>query len=164
LEHQGKLSPAANFHGGRGRSHTRNAPLPSLTGRTALNKAHLRTKKTPPKGSSSDPRAAFVVTHQDVTQNCSAPRGSILCRAEQTRGCDRRPGSIPRQRRLAISPLAPNSQPQASAATGEEARASGPNFIAMSCPELWRSWGTCPETDWLAAHVGRPRARYGVAP
>jgi hypothetical protein len=38
-----------------------------------------------------------------------------------------------------------------------------PEFAAMSYPELWRSWDTHPEPEWLRAHVGRLRARYGVA-
>jgi hypothetical protein len=39
----------------------------------------------------------------------------------------------------------------------------GPEFVAMSYPELWRSWDTQPEPKWLQTHVGRLRARYGVA-
>jgi hypothetical protein len=39
----------------------------------------------------------------------------------------------------------------------------GPAFISMSYPELWRSWDACSEPDWLQAHVGRLRGRYGVA-
>jgi hypothetical protein len=39
----------------------------------------------------------------------------------------------------------------------------GPEFAAMSYPELWRSWDTQPEPRWLQTHVGRLRARYGVA-
>jgi hypothetical protein len=39
----------------------------------------------------------------------------------------------------------------------------GPEFVAMSYPELWRSWDACPQPEWLRAHVGRLRARYGVA-
>jgi hypothetical protein len=39
----------------------------------------------------------------------------------------------------------------------------GPEFIAMSYPELWRSWDAHPDTKWLRTHVGRLRARYGVA-
>jgi hypothetical protein len=38
----------------------------------------------------------------------------------------------------------------------------GPEFVAMSYPELWKSWDACPQ-PWLRAHVGRLRARYGVA-
>lgn len=39
----------------------------------------------------------------------------------------------------------------------------GPDFAAMSYPELWRSWDPSPQAEWLGAHVGRLRARYGVA-
>lgn len=39
----------------------------------------------------------------------------------------------------------------------------GPEFVAMSYPELWRSWGACPQPEWLRAHVGRLMVRYGVA-
>jgi hypothetical protein len=37
-----------------------------------------------------------------------------------------------------------------------------PDFVAMSYPELWKLWDTCPTPEWLPAHVGRLRARYGV--
>jgi hypothetical protein len=36
-------------------------------------------------------------------------------------------------------------------------------FLPISYPELWRSWDTLPQPDWLPAHVSRLRARYGVA-
>lgn len=39
----------------------------------------------------------------------------------------------------------------------------GPEFVAMSYPELWSSWGACPQPEWLRTHVGRLKARYGVA-
>jgi hypothetical protein len=39
----------------------------------------------------------------------------------------------------------------------------GPEFIAMSYPELWASWDAHPEPNWLPTHVSRLRARYGVA-
>ncbi|MBZ5703472.1 MAG: hypothetical protein LAN84_16685 [Acidobacteriia bacterium] len=39
----------------------------------------------------------------------------------------------------------------------------GPEFVAMSYPELWRWWEAHPEPEWLPTHVGRLRARYGVA-
>ncbi len=39
----------------------------------------------------------------------------------------------------------------------------GPEFVAMSYPELWGSWGASPQPGWLQAHVGRLRARYAVA-
>ena len=39
----------------------------------------------------------------------------------------------------------------------------GPEFVAMSYPELWRWWDTQTEPEWLLAHVGRLMARYGVA-
>jgi hypothetical protein len=38
-----------------------------------------------------------------------------------------------------------------------------PEFVALSYPELWRSWDADPEPKWLPAHVARLRARYGVA-
>lgn len=38
----------------------------------------------------------------------------------------------------------------------------GPEFVAMSYPELWKLWGSHSEPKWLPAHVGRLRARYGV--
>jgi hypothetical protein len=38
-----------------------------------------------------------------------------------------------------------------------------PEFIAISYPELWRTWDACAQPDWLRTHVGRLRARYGVA-
>lgn len=39
----------------------------------------------------------------------------------------------------------------------------GPEFVAMSYPELWRSWDAYSEPEWLPLHVHRLRARYGVA-
>ena len=39
----------------------------------------------------------------------------------------------------------------------------GPEFVAMSYPELWRYWETNPSSEWLPVHVKRLRARYGVA-
>jgi hypothetical protein len=42
-------------------------------------------------------------------------------------------------------------------------RGGGPDFIAMSYPELWASWDAHPGPDWLRTHVSRLRARYGVA-
>ena len=38
-----------------------------------------------------------------------------------------------------------------------------PEFVAMSYPELWELWEAHDEPEWLTAHVGRLRARYGVA-
>lgn len=38
----------------------------------------------------------------------------------------------------------------------------GPEFVAMSYPELWSSWDACPQSEWLLTHVGRLKARYGV--
>jgi hypothetical protein len=37
-----------------------------------------------------------------------------------------------------------------------------PDFVAMSYPELWRSWDAHSEPKWLQAHVSRLKARYGV--
>ncbi len=39
----------------------------------------------------------------------------------------------------------------------------GPEFVAMSYLELWSSWGACQQPEWLRTHVGRLKARYGVA-
>jgi hypothetical protein len=39
----------------------------------------------------------------------------------------------------------------------------GPELVSMSYPELWASWDAQPEPKWLQTHVGRLRARYGVA-
>lgn len=40
----------------------------------------------------------------------------------------------------------------------------GPEFAAISYPELWREWAADRGTDdWLAVHVARLRARYEVA-
>jgi hypothetical protein len=38
----------------------------------------------------------------------------------------------------------------------------GPEFVAMSYPDLWRSWDAHSVPEWLQTHVGRLRARYGV--
>ena len=38
----------------------------------------------------------------------------------------------------------------------------GPEFVAMSYPELWRWWDTLLEPEWLPTHVARLRARYAV--
>jgi hypothetical protein len=35
-------------------------------------------------------------------------------------------------------------------------------FFAMSYPELWDSWATPGAPQWLATHVARMRARYGI--
>jgi hypothetical protein len=40
---------------------------------------------------------------------------------------------------------------------------SGPEFVAMSYPELWRLLDTQTEPKWLPAHGARLKARYGVA-
>ena len=37
-----------------------------------------------------------------------------------------------------------------------------PNFVAMSYPELWKSWEAYSEPKWLPVHVDRLKARYGV--
>jgi hypothetical protein len=42
-------------------------------------------------------------------------------------------------------------------------RGSGPEFIAMSYPELWRTWRVDRSTTWLPAHVDCLVRRYGVA-
>jgi hypothetical protein len=39
----------------------------------------------------------------------------------------------------------------------------GPDFVSMSYPQLWASWDKQSEPDWLPAHLGRLRTRYGVA-
>jgi hypothetical protein len=39
----------------------------------------------------------------------------------------------------------------------------GPEFIAMSYPELWTFWEASAEPEWLPVHVGRLRSRYGVS-
>jgi hypothetical protein len=39
----------------------------------------------------------------------------------------------------------------------------GPEFVAMSYPELWRSWDFDTQLEWLPAHIDRLRARYAVA-
>jgi hypothetical protein len=39
----------------------------------------------------------------------------------------------------------------------------GPKFVAMSYPELWRSWDKYFEPEWLRIHVDRLMVRYGVA-
>ncbi len=38
-----------------------------------------------------------------------------------------------------------------------------PRFVAISYPELWKLWEAHPEPEWLPAHIGRLRARYGLA-
>jgi hypothetical protein len=38
----------------------------------------------------------------------------------------------------------------------------GPEFVAMSYPELWKSWDECRQPAWLQSHVGHLRARYAV--
>jgi hypothetical protein len=38
-----------------------------------------------------------------------------------------------------------------------------PGFFWMSYPELWASWEARSGADWLRAHVGRLRVRYGMA-
>jgi hypothetical protein len=42
-------------------------------------------------------------------------------------------------------------------------RGSGPDFIAMSYPELWRTWRVECSATWLRAHIDRLDRRYGVA-
>jgi hypothetical protein len=39
---------------------------------------------------------------------------------------------------------------------------SGPSFISLSYPELWKSWDSKPGPEWLSIHVRRLRARYLV--
>ncbi len=39
----------------------------------------------------------------------------------------------------------------------------GPEFVAMSYPELWKLWETPGSPDWLRSHLARLRARYLVA-
>jgi hypothetical protein len=41
-------------------------------------------------------------------------------------------------------------------------RGDKPKFIAISYPELWKSWDTESAPEWLQIHVRRLRARYGV--
>lgn len=41
-------------------------------------------------------------------------------------------------------------------------RGSGPEFVAMSYPELWRSWESAVSPNWVRVHVGRLKARYDV--
>ena len=38
----------------------------------------------------------------------------------------------------------------------------GPEFVAMSYPELWKLWESYAGSEWHHAHVDRLRARYGV--
>lgn len=38
----------------------------------------------------------------------------------------------------------------------------GPDFVAMSYPELWATWQEAGPADWLAHHLSALRARYGV--
>ena len=38
----------------------------------------------------------------------------------------------------------------------------GPDFVAMSYPELWRFWASTPGPDWIKTHVHRLRERYAV--
>jgi len=45
----------------------------------------------------------------------------------------------------------------------ESVSGAGPDFVSMSYPELWASWAKHFEPDWLPAHLGRLRTRYGVA-
>jgi hypothetical protein len=45
----------------------------------------------------------------------------------------------------------------------ERISGGGPEFVAMSHPELWKAWDSSPRPEWLEAHVGRLRTRYGVA-
>jgi hypothetical protein len=42
-------------------------------------------------------------------------------------------------------------------------RGGGPNFIALSYPELWKLWDSDSRPEWLPIHVRRLRARYSVA-
>ena len=39
----------------------------------------------------------------------------------------------------------------------------GPEFVAMSYPDLWKWWDACAQAGWLRAHVCRLRARYGIS-
>ena len=38
----------------------------------------------------------------------------------------------------------------------------GPDFLAMSYPELWCVWASMPGSDWIKTHVHRLRERYAV--
>ncbi len=38
----------------------------------------------------------------------------------------------------------------------------GPDFVAMSYPELWRIWVSIAGPDWITKHVHRLRERYAV--
>jgi hypothetical protein len=42
-------------------------------------------------------------------------------------------------------------------------KGAGPNFIALSYPELWKLWDSESGPEWLPVHVSRLRARYLVA-
>lgn len=42
-------------------------------------------------------------------------------------------------------------------------RGSGPDFLAMSYPDLWRAWRADCSTTWLRVHIDRLNQRYGVA-
>ena len=42
-------------------------------------------------------------------------------------------------------------------------RGGGPNFLALSYPELWMLWDSESGPKWLLTHVRRLRARYSVA-
>ena len=44
----------------------------------------------------------------------------------------------------------------------ESISGGGPEFVAMSYPELWRLWDTQSEPEWLYSHVQNLRLRYGV--
>jgi hypothetical protein len=39
----------------------------------------------------------------------------------------------------------------------------GPEFVAMSYPELWATWDKRSGPEWLPTHVSHLRARYGVS-
>jgi hypothetical protein len=41
-------------------------------------------------------------------------------------------------------------------------KGSAPEFVAMSYPELWKSWSLGSPPDWLRAHIRRLELRYGV--
>lgn len=38
----------------------------------------------------------------------------------------------------------------------------GPDFAALSYPEIWSAWEALEEPDWLRPHIARLRARYAV--
>ena len=41
-------------------------------------------------------------------------------------------------------------------------RGGGPNFLALSYPEIWTLWDLESQPEWLSIHISRLRARYSV--